>query len=42
MSKDGRHQRRHRKKPSKWRFIWIAIVTIARALAWDWFTGDGE
>lgn len=40
MSKDDRHQRRHRKKPSKWRFVWTAIVILYRL--WDWIAGDGE
>ena len=34
--KDVQHQRRHRKKPSKRRFIWTALVTIARLLSMDW------
>jgi hypothetical protein len=38
--KKVQHQRRHRKKPSKWRFVWTAVVTIARLLSLDWDFGE--
>jgi len=38
--KDVQHQRRHRKKPSKRRYVYIAIVTVFRL--WSWFWDFGE
>lgn len=32
--KSVQHQRRHRGRPSRWRYLYTAIVTLFRVLAW--------
>jgi len=34
--KDVQHQRRHRRRPSRWRYVYTGIVIFFRV--WDWVT----
>lgn len=38
--KNVQHQRRHRKQPSKWRHVYVAIVILFRI--WDWIARHWE